>query len=54
VILSKPSVTLFVVGIVYVSSGPIEWYWRYRTGHTLEEIVPGESLPVEDSQGTPS
>ena len=54
VILSKPSVTLFVVGIVYVSSGPIEWYWRYRTGHTLEEIAPGEGLPVEEGQGTPS
>lgn len=38
VILSKPSVTLFLVGIVYVASGPVEWVWRWRTGNALEEI----------------
>ncbi|MBW2242122.1 MAG: CDP-diacylglycerol--serine O-phosphatidyltransferase [Deltaproteobacteria bacterium] len=38
VILSKPSVTLFLVGIAYVASGPVEWVWRWRTGTALEEI----------------
>ena len=44
VILSKPSVTLFfLIGIAYVSSGPVEWWWRRRTGR-LEEIArPRES-----------
>lgn len=37
VILSKPSVTLFLVGVAYVSSGPAEWLWRWRTGRVLEE-----------------
>jgi uncharacterized membrane protein YeiB len=40
VILSKPSVTLFVVGLGYAASGPFEWWWRWRTGRSLEEIGP--------------
>jgi len=40
VILVEPKVTLFFVGILYVASGPIEWFWRWRTGATLEEIQP--------------
>ena len=53
VILMKPSVTLFLVGIVYCSSGPIEAYWRHRTGHTLEEIASEEPEPKE-TQGSSS
>ncbi|UCE86481.1 MAG: CDP-diacylglycerol--serine O-phosphatidyltransferase [Deltaproteobacteria bacterium] len=37
-ILLKPAVTLFLVGIVYVSSGPVELFWRWRTGRSLEEL----------------
>jgi hypothetical protein len=40
VILSKPSVTLFVVGLLYVGSGPVEWLHRLRTGRRLEEVEP--------------
>lgn len=40
VILVEPKVTLFFVGILYVASGPVEWFWRWRTGATLEEIQP--------------
>ena len=40
VILSKPSVTFFLVGLAYAASGPVEWYWRWRTGRSLEEIGP--------------
>ncbi|MCZ6464790.1 MAG: CDP-diacylglycerol--serine O-phosphatidyltransferase [Proteobacteria bacterium] len=56
VILSKPSVTLFLVGLVYVSSGPIEWIWRVRTGHALEEIESPEpqASTGEEKQGPPS
>jgi CDP-diacylglycerol--serine O-phosphatidyltransferase len=53
VILMKPSVTLFLVGIVYCSSGPIDAYWRRRTGHTLEEIASEEPEPGE-TQGSSS
>jgi CDP-diacylglycerol--serine O-phosphatidyltransferase len=38
VILSKPSVTLFLLGLGYAASGPFEWWWRVRTGRRLEEI----------------
>ena len=48
VLLSKPSVTLFVIGIVYVSSGPIEWVWRWRTGHALEPIVAPDEVQSDE------
>ena len=48
VILAKPSVTLFLVGLVYCSSGPVELYWRHRTGKQLEEI---ESEEPADAEG---
>ena len=40
VLAAKPSVTFFLVGLLYVASGPFEWYWRHRTGRSLEEILP--------------
>ena len=39
-IVQEPSVTLFVIGIAYVFSGPVEWIWRRVTGAQLEELVP--------------
>ena len=35
VLLTKPSVTFFVVGVAYVLSGPLEALWRWRTGRPL-------------------
>jgi len=52
VILSKPAVTLFIVGLLYVGSGPAEWIWRRRTGRVLEEAETGESLPGHETRGT--
>jgi CDP-diacylglycerol--serine O-phosphatidyltransferase len=43
VILSEPYVTLFLLGIAYLSSGPIEWAWRRRVGKPIER------LPLHDS-----
>ncbi len=54
VILIKPSVTLFFVGLVYVSSGPVEWWWRRRTGKGLEEIGAGKDTPGQEREGTTS
>lgn len=36
-VLAKPSVTLFLIGLTYVSLGPIEIWWRRRKGISLEE-----------------
>jgi len=43
VLAAKPQVTFFLVGLLYVASGPFEWYWRRRTGRSLEEFIPGGS-----------
>jgi phosphatidylserine synthase len=51
VILSKPSVTFFLVGLIYVVSGPVELLRRWRTGESLEEIV-GESGAPPETRGT--
>lgn len=53
VLLLKPSVTLFVIGLSYVSSGPIGWLWRWRTGQTLEPIVPPDELSAEGEETLP-
>jgi CDP-diacylglycerol--serine O-phosphatidyltransferase len=52
VILSKPAVTLFIAGLLYVSSGPAEWIWRWRTGRVLQETESVESLPDHETRGT--
>jgi len=38
VVLLKPGLTLFPLGIAYVLSGPIGWLQRYRRGLTLESL----------------
>jgi CDP-diacylglycerol--serine O-phosphatidyltransferase len=52
VILSKPAVTLFLAGLLYVGSGPAEWIWRWRTGRVLQESEKVESLPDHETRGT--
>lgn len=42
-VLAKPSVTLFLIGLIYVSLGPIEIWWRRRRGLTLEEVAPADA-----------
>jgi CDP-diacylglycerol--serine O-phosphatidyltransferase len=44
VVLLKPSLTFFMLGLGYVSSGPIELLWRWRTGQQLEPIVPSDPI----------
>jgi CDP-diacylglycerol---serine O-phosphatidyltransferase len=53
VVLSKPSVTFFLVGLAYVASGPLEGYWRWRTGRSLEEIRTAP-LTADPLSGSPS
>ena len=52
VMLSKPSVTFFVFGISYVSSGPVEWLWRWRTGRVLEEVASESAVTADDQRGS--
>jgi CDP-diacylglycerol--serine O-phosphatidyltransferase len=44
VLFSKPAVTFFLAGLVYVASGPVEAFWRWRTGRPLE-LRAGEPAP---------
>jgi CDP-diacylglycerol--serine O-phosphatidyltransferase len=46
-IIQEPSVTLFVLGVIYCTSGPVEWVWRRYTGRTLELM---ESTPPQSSE----
>lgn len=49
----EPSVTLFVVGLAYVVSGPIEWVWRWRKGQTLAASEPATVAPLEEVRHEP-
>jgi CDP-diacylglycerol--serine O-phosphatidyltransferase len=48
-VVQEPSVTLFVIGIAYAVSGPVEWLWRRAAGRPLEKL--SEPVPSEPSQG---
>lgn len=52
-IVQEPSVTLFVIGLVYAFSGPVEWVWRRVTGATLEELPPPLPAPGDHPRGHP-
>lgn len=45
----EPILWLFVIGSLYVLSGPVEWLWRWRSGRSLERLP--EPAPTE-LQGT--
>ena len=52
VMLSKPSVTFFLFGLGYVASGPLEWWWRSRTGRDLVPAEAADASPEPETQGT--
>jgi CDP-diacylglycerol--serine O-phosphatidyltransferase len=39
-LIAKPQISFFIVGVVYVISGPFELFYRYRTGKLLEPAPP--------------
>ncbi len=52
-VLARPGLTLFLILLAYVSSGPVEWAWRLRTGEQLEEIeAPGADDAEADDPPT--
>ena len=36
VLIIEPGVSFFAIGLAYVLSGPLSWWWRRRTGGSLE------------------
>jgi CDP-diacylglycerol--serine O-phosphatidyltransferase len=50
-LVAKPEVTFFLVGVLYVASGPFDWYWRHRTGRSLEELAPSEAAAGAGTTG---
>lgn len=50
-VLARPDLTLFLIGIVYVLSGPAGWLLRKRSGRALEEMPAG---PDGESVDSPS
>ena len=50
-VVQEPSVTLFVLGVAYVASGPVEWVWRRATGATLTELPHPDPLAGEPPRG---
>jgi CDP-diacylglycerol--serine O-phosphatidyltransferase len=48
-VIQEPSVSLFLLGLIYVASGPIESLWRLRAKRPLEEIAP--PVPPEPQEG---
>jgi len=50
-IVQEPSVTLFVIGVVYAFSGPVDWLIRRVTGAQLEELPDPTEVPDESPQG---
>ncbi|MBS1106246.1 MAG: CDP-diacylglycerol/serine O-phosphatidyltransferase [Deltaproteobacteria bacterium] len=40
VVIQEPQIALFVIGALYVASGPVEWAWRVLSGRPLEELPP--------------
>ncbi|MBW2271002.1 MAG: CDP-diacylglycerol--serine O-phosphatidyltransferase, partial [Deltaproteobacteria bacterium] len=49
-VVAEPSVSLFVIGIVYVFSGPVEWCWRRLKHRPLEEL-PASAPTEQPSEG---
>jgi CDP-diacylglycerol--serine O-phosphatidyltransferase len=51
-IVQEPQISIFVIGVLYVLSGPVEWVWRMISGNPLEKLPP--PLSPEASQETTS
>jgi CDP-diacylglycerol--serine O-phosphatidyltransferase len=48
VVIQEPRVSLFVIGLAYVGSGPVEWAWRWRAHRPLPEL---HEAPAVESVG---
>ena len=48
VVVLEPALSLFAMGLLYATSGPVEWLWRRVAGQPLQAGV--DPLDVDDSQ----
>jgi CDP-diacylglycerol--serine O-phosphatidyltransferase len=48
ILIMEPELSFFLVGLVYVSSGPLGYFWRRRTGRTLLPV----DEPASDGKST--
>jgi hypothetical protein len=54
VLILEPGVSFFAIGLAYVLSGPLSWWWRRRTGRSLEAAgaeAHAENSEPEDAAG---
>jgi CDP-diacylglycerol--serine O-phosphatidyltransferase len=52
VLILEPGVSFFAIGLAYVLSGPLAWWWRRRTGRLLE-AAGGEAGAAENVTSAP-
>ena len=52
VLILEPGVSFFAIGLAYVLSGPLAWWWRRRTGRMLE-AAGGEASAAENAASAP-
>lgn len=52
VVFLKPALTFFLIGVVYVLSGPVGVVWRWRTGRELV-MSEADPEPPENREGAP-
>ncbi|MCS5637570.1 MAG: CDP-diacylglycerol--serine O-phosphatidyltransferase [Myxococcota bacterium] len=55
VLIIEPGISFFAIGLAYVLSGPIAWWWRRRTGGALEAVGgrPGDDGAASEGAGEP-
>lgn len=49
VMIQEPRVSLFLFGILYLASGPVEWAWRRARGHPLQQIEEIGETPHQEA-----
>jgi CDP-diacylglycerol--serine O-phosphatidyltransferase len=51
-VVTEPAVTLFLMGLAYAGSGPVEWAWRRATRRPLAEAPHAAAPQSEATRGT--
>jgi CDP-diacylglycerol--serine O-phosphatidyltransferase len=50
VLIIEPGLNFFLMGLAYVASGPLDWWWRYRTGGVLEAATDEKAHEVSSRE----
>jgi CDP-diacylglycerol--serine O-phosphatidyltransferase len=54
VLILEPGISFFAIGLAYVLSGPVAWWWRWRTGRALEAADEAPAEPGPNNSGSPT